>query len=117
MFYSTIEDLNISGIMKNKHLSKAIQNQKLYFFKTVLTYKCNWHDIPLAVIDRWYPSSKKCSCCGNIYKDLKLKDRTYNCSVCGISLDRDYNASINIKNEGFRILKEQYLQAQLALNN
>lgn len=115
--FISIEDLNIKGMMKNKHLSKAIQNQKLYFFKTVLTYKCDWHDIPLAVIDRWYPSSKKCSCCGNIYKDLKLKNRTYNCSVCGISLDRDYNASINIKNEGFRILKEQYLQAQLSLNN
>lgn len=102
--FIAVEDLNIRGMMKNKHLSKAIQNQKLYTFTSKLQYKCEWNGIQFVKIDRWYPSSKKCSCCGNIYKDLKLKDRVYNCKVCGLSLDRDYNASINIREEGRRLL-------------
>lgn len=110
--FISIENLNISGMMKNKHLAKAIQNQKLYFFTTVLTYKCNWHDIPLIKVDRFYPSSKTCSCCGSIYKELKLSNRTYNCKNCNLSIDRDFNASINIKNEGFRLLQNNIIAEQ-----
>ncbi|MEG1345029.1 MAG: transposase, partial [Clostridia bacterium] len=95
--YITIEDLNISGMMKNKHLSKAIANQKLYEFKSKLSYKCIENNIELRVVDRWFPSSKICSNCGNINKNLKLSDRIYNCS-CGLQIDRDLNASINLKN-------------------
>ena len=102
--FIAVEDLNIRGMMKNKHLSKAVQNQKLYTFTSKLQYKCEWNGIQFVKIDRWYPSSKKCNCCGNIYKDLKLKDRVYNCKVCGLIIDRDYNASLNIREEGRRLL-------------
>ena len=95
--YITIEDLNIKGMMKNRHLSKAIANQKFYEFRKKLTTKCKQNKIELRVVDRFYPSSKKCSCCGKIKTDLKLKDRIYKCS-CGLSMDRDFNASINLKN-------------------
>ena len=95
--YITIEDLNIKGMMKNRHLSKAIANQKFYEFRAKLTTKCKQNKIELRVVDRFYPSSKKCSCCGKIKTDLKLKDRIYKCS-CGLSMDRDFNASINLKN-------------------
>ena len=90
-----IEDLNIKGMMKNKHLSDAIRKQGFYEFKRQLEYKCKFRGIKLVVADRFYPSSKTCSKCGEIKKDLKLKDRVYNCS-CGLSIDRDLNASINL---------------------
>lgn len=93
-----IEDLNIQGMMKNHHLSRAIGRCGFYEFKSMLEYKCQEHDKQLIVIDRWYPSSKICSCCGNKKEDLKLQDRTYICEKCGTIIDRDYNASINIKN-------------------
>ena len=95
--YITIEDLAVSNMMKNKHLSKAIANQKFFEFRTKLKSKCKQNHIELRVVDRFYPSSKKCSCCGKIKIDLKLKDRIYKCS-CGLSMDRDLNASINLKN-------------------
>ncbi|MGL5380443.1 RNA-guided endonuclease InsQ/TnpB family protein [Clostridium sp.] len=95
--YIVVEDLNISGIMKNRHLSKAISNQKLYEFKNKLTYKCNINNIELRTVDRWYPSSKMCSNCNNVNKELKLSDRIYKCS-CGLEIDRDLNASMNLKN-------------------
>lgn len=95
--YITIEDLSVSNLMKNKHLSKAIASQKFFEFKTKLTSKCKQNNIELRVVDRFYPSSKTCSCCGAIKKDLKLKDRVYKCS-CGLTIDRDLNASINLKN-------------------
>ena len=95
--YITIEDLNVKGMMKNKHLSKAVASQKFFEFKTKLISKCKENNIELRVVDRFYPSSKTCSNCGKIKKDLKLKDRIYNCS-CGLSIDRDLNASINLKN-------------------
>ncbi|HBF9450458.1 RNA-guided endonuclease InsQ/TnpB family protein [Clostridioides difficile] len=95
--YITIEDLNVSGMMKNKHLSKAISSQKFFEFRTKLTAKCKQDNIELRVADRWYPSSKTCSQCGKINKGLKLKDRVYKCE-CGLSIDRDLNASINLKN-------------------
>ncbi|HHD2739319.1 TPA: RNA-guided endonuclease InsQ/TnpB family protein, partial [Clostridium perfringens] len=90
-----IEDLNVKGMMKNKHLSDAIRKQGFYEFKRQLEYKCKFIGIELVVADRFYPSSKTCSQCGEIKKDLKLKDRVYNCS-CGLSIDRDLNASINL---------------------
>ena len=95
--YITIEDLAVSNLMKNKHLSKAIASQKFFEFKTKLISKCKQNDIEIRIVDRFYPSSKTCSQCGQIKTDLKLKDRVYKCS-CGLSIDRDLNASINLKN-------------------
>lgn len=95
--YITIEDLNIKGMMKNKHLSKAVASQKFFEFRTKLTTKCKQNNIELRVVDRFYPSSKTCSNCGEIKKNLKLSDRVYKCS-CGLTIDRDLNASINLKN-------------------
>ena len=94
--FITIEDLNIKGMMKNKHLSKAIQQQKLYEFRRQLEYKCKWNNIELRIVDRYYPSSKLCHNCGQIKKDLKLSDRVYQCD-CGYREDRDYNASLNLR--------------------
>ena len=94
--YITIEDLNIKGMMKNKHLSKAVAEQKFYEFRNKLTNKCNGLGIELRIVDRFYPSSKLCHCCNSIKKDLKLKDRIYKCS-CGYVEDRDYNASLNLR--------------------
>jgi len=94
-----IEDLNVSGMMKNRHLSKAVQNQGFFEFRKQLEYKCNDNDIQLIVADRFYPSSKLCSCCGRIKKDLKLSDRTYRCE-CGNVIDRDFQASLNLKAYG-----------------
>lgn len=90
-----IEDLAVSNMMKNKHLSKAIAKQGFYEFRRQLEYKCKFRGIELVVVDRFYPSSKTCSCCGEIKKNLKLKYRLYNCS-CGLSIDRDLNASLNL---------------------
>ena len=92
-----IEDLNVKGMMKNKHLSDAIRKQGFYEFKRQLEYKCKFRGIELIVADRFYPSSKICSQCGEIKKDLKLSDRVYKCS-CGLVIDRDLNASINLSN-------------------
>lgn len=96
--YIVIEDLNVEGMMKNRHLSKAIAEQSFHEFRRQLTYKCLWNHVELRVVDRWFPSSKMCSECGSIDKDLKLSDREYICKECGIILDRDKNASINLKN-------------------
>ena len=95
--FITIEDLNVSGMMKNKHLSKAIQQQKLYEFRKQLEYKCKWNNIELRIVDRFYPSSKLCHECGHIKSDLKLSDRIYICEECGCVLDRDFNASLNLR--------------------
>ena len=94
--YITIEDLNVSGMMKNRHLSKAVASQKFYEFRTKLKAKCDYNGIELRVVDRWYPSSKLCHCCGSINKDLKLSDRIYRCG-CGYVEDRDFNASLNLR--------------------
>jgi len=93
-----MEDLNIIGMMKNKHLSKAILEQTLYEFKRQIKYKCEWNGIEFVQAGRFYPSSKTCSECGHIKKDLKLSDRIYKCNCCGFEIDRDYNASINLMN-------------------
>jgi len=100
--FIAIEDLNINGMMKNKHLARAVQEQKLYKFKRQLSYKCDWNGIPLVLADRFYPSSKQCSHCGSIKKDLKLSDRTYYCKHCGLNINRDVNASINLKHYGLK---------------
>lgn len=95
--FIVIEDLNVSGMMKNKHLSKAVAQQKFFEFKTKLINKCKENNIELRVVDRWYPSSKLCHDCGHIKKDLKLSDRIYICSECGYTEDRDINASLNLR--------------------
>ena len=94
--YITIEDLNVSGMMKNRHLSKAVASQKFYEFRTKLKAKCDDNGIELRIVGRFYPSSKMCHCCGKIKKDLKLSDRTYRCD-CGYVEDRDFNASLNLR--------------------
>ncbi len=94
-----IEDLNVNGMMKNRHLSKAVQNQGFFEFRKQLEYKCNDSGIQLIVADRFYPSSKLCNCCGKIKKDLKLSDRTYRCE-CGNIIDRDFQAALNLKAYG-----------------
>ena len=94
--YVVIEDLNVKGMMKNKHLSKAVVQQKFYEFRNKLATKCNALGIELRIVDRFYPSSKLCHKCGSIKKDLKLKDRIYKCD-CGYVEDRDYNASLNLR--------------------
>ena len=93
----SIEDLNVKGMMKNKHLSKAIQQQCFYEFRVKLIKKCKENNIEVRIVDRFYPSSKTCSGCGHIKKDLKLSDRTYICEECGLVIDRDLNASINLR--------------------
>ena len=95
--YITIEDLKVSNMMKNIHLSKAIQEQNFFSIRTKLINKCKERNIELRLVDTFYPSSKLCSCCGNIKKDLKLNDRIYKCGNCGLEIDRDYNASINLE--------------------
>jgi transposase, IS605 orfB family len=100
-----IEDLNVSGMMKNRHLSKAIQQQGLYEFRRQIKYKSNWNNIPVIIADRYFPSSKLCSCCGAIKKDLKLSDRIYQCD-CGNTIDRDFQASLNLKKYGEAVLQQ-----------
>ena len=95
--YITIEDLKVSNMIKNKHLSKAIQEQNFYSIRTKLINKCKERNIELRIVDTFYPSSKTCSCCGSIKKDLKLSNRIYKCCNCGLEMDRDYNASINLE--------------------
>ena len=95
--FITMEDLNVSGMMKNKHLAKTVAQQKFCEFKTKLISKANQNVIEIRIVDRWYPSSKTCSSCGAYKKDLELSDRVYKCS-CGLSIDRDLNASINLAN-------------------
>ncbi len=95
--WMTLENLNIRGMMKNRHLSKAIAQQKFFDFRTKLTEKCKEYGIELRIADRFYPSSKLCHQCGCIKSDLKLSDRIYLCSACGYTADRDLNASLNLR--------------------
>ena len=94
-----IEDLNVKGMMKNRHLSKAIQQQSFGEFRRQIEYKSKWNNTKIIIADRFFPSSRLCSCCGKIKKDLKLSDRIYRCE-CGNIIDRDYQAAINLKNYG-----------------
>lgn len=95
-FRIVIEDLNIQAMMQNKHLSGAIQEQNWYSFRQYITYKASKFGIKIVVVSRTYPSSKTCSCCGNVKRDLKLQDRVYQCPNCGLTIDRDLNAAINL---------------------
>jgi len=92
-----METLNIKAMLKNRHLSKAITQQKLYEFKRQIQYKCEKYGIQFIEADKWFPSSKLCSCCGSIKKDLKLSDRVFKCP-CGHEMDRDLNAALNLAN-------------------
>ena len=94
--YFSLEDLNVKGMMQNHHLAKAISDVSFSEFKQQLEYKARYHDRVFYQVDRFYPSSKLCSCCGALKSDLTLKDRVYHCDQCGIRLDRDYNASLNL---------------------
>lgn len=93
-----LEDLNIKGLMKNKHTAKSIADSKWYEFRRQILYKSELYGIEVVLADQFYPSSKTCSCCGNYKKDLKLNDRTYVCDECGLKIDRDINAAINLAN-------------------
>ena len=95
-----LEDLNVQGMMKNKHLSEKVQEQNFYEFRRQIKYKAHWVKIPVVIADRWFPSSKTCIECGHVKKDLKLSDRTYVCPVCGNVIDRDFQASLNLKRYG-----------------
>lgn len=95
-----MEDLSITDMMKNKSIAKQVSNLGLYEFVRQMKYKCEWNGIEFIQVDRWYPSSKKCSHCGTIKKDLKLSDRRYKCDECGLDIDRDFNASLNLMNYG-----------------
>lgn len=99
-----MEDLNVSGMLKNHHLAKSIQELSLYGFKSKLIYKAEWYDRHIVEIDRFYPSSKLCSVCGHKNNKLKLKDREWTCPDCKTKHDRDKNAATNIENEGKRII-------------
>jgi len=100
-----LEDLSVKNMLKNHKLAKAISDVSWGEFRRQLDYKKNIFDNTVVKIDRFYPSSKTCSCCGNIKKELKLEDRVYICDECGLEIDRDFNAATNIKNEGLRILQ------------
>ena len=105
-FYIVLEDLNVKGMMKNRHLSKAVQQQGFREFRRQIEYKSAWNNILVIISDRFFPSSKLCSCCGNIKKDLKLSDRIYKCE-CGNVIDRDYQAALNLKRYGEMVLEQQ----------
>lgn len=101
-----MEDLNVRGMMKNRHLSKAVQQQGFYEFRRQIEYKSEWSNILVIIADRFFPSSKLCSCCGTVKTDLKLSDRTYKCE-CGNVIDRDFQASLNLQTYGENVLKQQ----------
>lgn len=94
-----IEDLNVKGMVKNRKLAKSISDASFSMFRQQLTYKCEWYGKKLTVVNRFYPSSKTCSNCGEVKKELKLSQRTYNCDCCGFSINRDLNAAINLRNK------------------
>jgi putative transposase len=102
--FVVIEDLNVSGMMKNRHLSKAIQEQGFYEIRKQLEYKSRLNGIRLIVAPRFYPSSKTCSRCGYVHKDLKLGDRTFVCPKCGFKIDRDYQAALNLLTYGLSVV-------------
>jgi putative transposase len=95
-----VEDLNTQGMQRNHHLAKSVTDQGWYLFKTMLEYKMEWREAELIEIGRFDPSSRMCSRCGNMKHDLKLSDRMYHCNACGLIIDRDLNAAINIRNMG-----------------
>ena len=99
-----MEDLNIKGMMKNHKLADSVQEMNFGELRRILEYKCKWYGRELVFVDRWFPSSKRCNYCGYVNKDLTLNDRTWICPECGNIIDRDYNAALNILEEGLRII-------------
>lgn len=108
-----LEDLCVSGMMKNHKLAKSIQELGLHELKRQIEYKSAWYGRDLVMVSRWFPSSKMCSCCGNIKQDLKLSDREYICENCGLVIDRDENAALNIEAEGLKIYNENKVRQRL----
>lgn len=102
--FIVLEDLNVNGMMKNRRLSKAVQSQCFHEFRSIMEYKCQWSNIQLIIADRFFPSSKTCSCCGEIKSDLTLRDRTFVCNSCGFTIDRDLQAAINLQRYGENII-------------
>ena len=102
-----IEDLNVKGMMKNHNLAKSIQELSIGEFTRILQYKASWYNKAIVKIDRWFPSSKLCSCCGYKNKNLTLKDREWTCPNCNTAHDRDHNAAVNILAEALRLCNEQ----------
>jgi len=111
-----LEDLQVKNMIKNHCLAKSISDASWSKFVELLKYKADWYGRELVQIDRFFPSSKMCSRCGSIKKDLTLKDRVYNCPHCGIVIDRDYNSTLNILREGLRILKNRRTDEVSLLN-
>lgn len=109
-----IEDLNVSGMLKSHRLANSISDASFSLFRSLLEYKCEWYGKTLSVIDRFYPSSKTCSNCGWKKDDLTLSDRTFICENCGLTLDRDLNAALNIKRVGVDILYNRTLRDEVA---
>ena len=109
-----IEDLNVSGMLSNHKLAKAISDTSFYQFRSMLEYKCKWYEKELSIIDRFYPSSKTCSNCGWKKDDLALSDRIFECKNCGIEIDRDLNAAINIERVGVDILYNRTRRDEVA---
>lgn len=103
--FISLEELNVSGMMKNRHLARVIQEQSFYSFKAILSYKAKLKNIQIIEVPMFYPSSKTCSVCGTVKSDLKLSDRVFICPECGNKMDRDLNASMNLKNYGLSALK------------
>ena len=99
-----MEDLNVKGMMQNKHLAKAVQDQGFYEFRRETEYKAEALGIPVIIADRYYPSSKTCARCGHVKKDLKLSERTFHCPSCGQTIDRDFQAALNLKHYAERKL-------------
>ena len=93
-----IEDLSVCDMVKNKILNKYIYEANFNRIRKYLEYKTEEYGIKLVIADRYYPSTRKCSCCGNIVEKMSLDNRIYECKKCGLSMDRDFNASINLKN-------------------
>jgi len=112
-----LEDLSVKNMVKNHCLAKSISDASWSKFVGFLKYKADWYGRELVQIDKFFPSSKMCSNCGNIKKDLTLKDREYCCSSCGIKIDRDYNAALNILKEGLRILQKNRRCDEVSLLN
>jgi putative transposase len=111
-----LEDLQVKNMVKNHCLAKSISDVSWSKFAELLKYKADWYGRTLVQIDKFFPSSKTCSSCGSIKKDLKLKDREYNCSACSTTIDRDYNASLNILREGLRIIKNRWDSGNISVN-
>ena len=95
-----LEDLNVSGMSKNRHLALSIGDAGFGELRRQLTYKSEWNGVELVIADRWFPSSKTCSNCGSVKETLSLSERVYACENCGVSIDRDENSALNLRQLG-----------------